>query len=556
MIEHITSKSGLKITKINDYLCHSLYNPEKEAISFVDKNIEDVQIHFIYGYGDGYIINEFLKREELDNTFYVIIDPFIDISKLKHEKAEFILFKDEKTLREKLTPYMWISFNRKITVSPNYDKMDLEKYKNFLLILKDMTKIAKVNENTVSKYANMWYENYLKNLNYLNKDHSVATLKNISNKPVVVASGGPSLTKQLPILKNYRDNIIIISAGSTTNSLLSEGIIPDIVVSIDGHEINYNHFKGKQFSEDTLFIYSMQSYPEIRTSFKNGYYFLDLASTELKDHLNKFGNEEVIILAGGGSVAHFALSIAKYISTGEIALIGQDLAYTNGLTHAKNNVYRKEVKDTQNLVEIIGYNNEKVYTDYMFLSMKKTFEEMASTLNMEKVFNCTEGGVKLDGYKEKTFKQFCEDNYLYNHSIKSETLIHMTSEKSNKRIYSELKKELALYKNIARVTKLNMNLLKANRKKASFSPDVLNKMSINDKIMKNGIKGTPISIAFRAIDIKVNKKFKASLNESPQEQYDRIYRQNEYLYTATNEVVKKGIEILGEIINEGAKNGI
>lgn len=555
MIEQIISKSGLTVTKINDYVCHSLYNPQKEAISFVDKHIEDVQIHFIYGYGDGYIVNEFLKRTDMDNTLYVIVDPFIDISEFKHEKAEFISFKDEQTLREKLQPYMWISFNRKISVSPNYDKMDLEKYKEFLLILKDMTKLAKVNENTVSKYANKWYVNYLENMNYLVEDRSLSVLKNISNKSVVIASGGPSLTKQLPILKKYRKQIILISAGSTTNSLLSAEIVPDIVVSIDGDEINYNHFKDKQFSDETLFIYSMQSYPKIRTSFSKGYYFLDLASTGLKEHLNKFGTEETLVLEGGGSVAHFALSIAMYISNGSIALIGQDLAYTNGLTHAENNVYRKEIKEDKDLVEIIGYNEKVVYTDYMFLSMKQTFEEMAKALDMSRVYNCTEGGIKLEGYSQKSFEDFFKDIANDSQMGNSEKLTEVPVG-INKQIYSKLKKELELYKNIAKATKLNMNLLKANKKKASFGTSVLNKMNANDKIMKDGIKGTPVEIAFRAIDIKVNKDFKAKYNESEKEQYDRIYKQNEYLYSATNEVVEKGISILQKMIDKGEKNGI
>lgn len=40
------------------------------------------------------------------------------------------------------------------------------------------------------------------NLYYVHKDQSLKELYNKYDCPVILASGGPSLTKQLPLLKN------------------------------------------------------------------------------------------------------------------------------------------------------------------------------------------------------------------------------------------------------------------------------------------------------------------------------------------------------------------
>lgn len=550
MNEHQISKTGLEVTKINGYLCHSLYDPIREAVSFVNKHIEDVQIHFIYGYGDGYIVNEFLNRAIDNNTYYVIIDPFIDISKKSSAHAAFISFKDKESLKEKLVPYMGWDYNKKITLSTNYDKMDLKKYKEFLDLLNELTQLSKVNENTIALFAKDWYKNYLYNLANLTTDSSLINLRKITNKPIIVASGGPSLTKQLPLLKRHRKDIVLIAAGSTINSLILDDIVPDIVVSIDGHTNNYEHFKGKEFNKDVLFVYNMYSYPKIRERFSNGFYFLDATSANLAKHLMDITEEETTVLEGGGSVAHFALNIASYISNGPIALIGQDLAYTGGQSHALNNVFRKEVnKDNNQLIETEGYYGDTVLTDYMFLSMKNSFEGMIKHLDSMKIYNCTEGGVAIKGFENKPFSEFCEE-FLKENQEDFKVKLKSNKINSSERVIKKLKVELKTYKEIERVTKNNIYLLKSNKENANFKASILNKLNKNDSIMKEYSKDKPIETAFRVVYMKINRSFKAKPNETPREQYDRVYKQNEFLYTEMNKIVQLGQEVLEEIIGK------
>lgn len=88
-----------------------------------------------------------------------------------------------------------------------------------------------------------------------------------------------------------------------------------------------------------------------------------------------------------------------YITTGPIALIGQDLAYTENLTHANNNKNQKSVDDSyfkkRNAFQVEGYFDDLVMTDYVFYSMKNSFEQIHKKIkHSASIFNCTEGGLK------------------------------------------------------------------------------------------------------------------------------------------------------------------
>lgn len=542
MNEIIKTKNGLDINKINGFLTHSLYDPIKEAKKFVKKHIEDVQIHIIYGYGSGYIVNEFMNNNPF-NTVFIVIDPFINIEKLEDtDFVKYIYLKEVEEFNTIIKPFISkFENNIKFTCSLNYDKMNEKIYKEILINLKESISVNKVVENTVIRFSHLWLENYLQNLNY--KDSSVIKLANITDKPVIVASGGPSLNKQLPLLKKYRNNFIVISAGSTTNSLVQANIIPDFVVSVDGHELNYKHFEHLQFDEKVTYVYSMYSYPEIRTRFEKGFYFLDGTGQIVLESLKEIKKEEPVIFFGGGSVAHYALILANYISSGQIGIIGQDLAYLDGYTHAKNNILGKKVtiEEQKDLLEVEGYYGGKVYTNHMFLSMKKTFEKIINHIEENKVFNCTEGGVLIKGIQNKRFKDFCSENVL-----KTNCLIELPNSinEVQENTLDITEKNIKKYKKIKSSVEENILLINLAKKKLSFTKEILIKMNANDKIIKKLSDKDIIAIALQTISIKVQKGFKKEIDSKEHENFKKSIAENEFLYLEMKKILDFALETL------------
>lgn len=90
-----------------------------------------------------------------------------------------------------------------IICASNYDKLFPELYKDLLLKIKGIQYQNRTNDYTLLRYANQWQVNFVKNLYHLSDDFSLNELEQVYNCPVVIASGGPSLSKQLPQLKKF-----------------------------------------------------------------------------------------------------------------------------------------------------------------------------------------------------------------------------------------------------------------------------------------------------------------------------------------------------------------
>lgn len=568
-IEKFTSKSGLPTLNINGYYIHSKYDPIREAVSFVDKNFKPGHVHILFGYGLGYIADALINRFTNDDEKLIVIEPIINNINNPNKKIKIFIESNMDKLKDYLLSSFGIINNITLLCSPNYDKVCPEIYKQFLSVLKNKLSVDRVSENTMIKFSELWQRNYLFNLKHVVNDLSIKKLEKITSSPVVIASGGPSLTKQLPLIKKYREKFVLIASGSTINTLLSDDIIPDFVVSIDGTTRNYEHYKDLVESEITL-LYGMYNHYKIKDIFtKNAYYFLTQRNIVLSNHLQSITNEVPVILKGGGSVAHFAFSIAYYITSGPIALVGQDLAYTNNRSHAANNKgffeFDEEEISKKGLIKVEGYNNEEVLTDYPFLSMKTTFEALIKMYNSnDNIYNCTEGGIKLLGFNQIPFEKFCESftTEKINKDFINKTNSNNTKKIENlQRLKNQMVEEVNFFDELIDVLDDSLQLILKNRRKDSFEQKILKKLDKNDKKINKLQLKTSLGVILDPINLNVIKRFPPKKNETVEETYKRVYEQNKALYSeylvAVNNMKKYVVELLEDINNEieGVKSG-
>lgn len=559
-IEYLNTKNGEKTVKINDYFLHSKYNPSKEASDFAEKNFKPERLQLIYGYGAGHFVKAIQKKAK-NGEKIIVIEPILSIV---DELKDLIVISasSEAAIREKLDENITLTDNINVIISPNYDKIDNYIYSQVLNAINKKMHSDFVAESTHRFFNKQWPENYLLNLQYVLKDQSILKLKEKYSAPVVIASGGPSLTKQLDNLKLYRNNIILIAAGSTVNTLLHNNIQPDYVITVDGSEANFNHFKDIK-NINSKIIYTLYNHHLIRPVFSNeGYYFT--ANSTMDRHLQKFIEEPVPFLSGGTSVANYAYSLATYITTGPISIIGQDLAFTNNKTHAdynKNSRQLEEISESEKIfIQIDGYYGEKVLSDYVFMTMKESFEKLYKTLGENRiVFNCTEGGALINGMKNMPFVEFL--NKYAENSITTDRVDNpnVSFAQNLKKMLPELEKEKENYVQLKKLFKKSLDLLKSNNSKTTFLNDILRKLDENDEKIQKFSERTVLEISFQTININVLKYFKPTKNESSIDAYTRIYKQNKMLYSEMLEATKEteihlekliGLLKKGENINE------
>ena len=557
VIKQVESKKPQFALKINEFFIHSKYDPIKEAARIINTNYKKHQIHILFGYGLGYLADAFLQLQVKEKM--IIIDPLIESGLLeldsRHSSPEQIIYWDKTKINSLAYTISTIAngLDSKINIicTPNYDKLFINEYYDLLKYIREFQNKTLVNRNTVVFFAEQWQKNFSKNLLEIVKDETLSDLHNKFNYPVIVASGGPSLTKQLPLLKEIQEHVIIIAAGSTINSLLAAEIEPDFVVSIDGGEPNYNHFKELNLKKARL-IYAIFNHPGIRNTFdKRAFVFAETSQLPITKYLYRNFDVDLPLVTGGGTVAHFSLSIAQLFGAKAIAMIGQDLAYTNNLTHAANNKYAKSVDKTNTeLIEVECYYGGKILTSRSLLSMKVTFEEMAKfNLSNIPIYNCTEGGLKLAGYEQTAFQDFIKQYVDFKwYKDLSEIDKERDCKKSDVEIIEILQKEIKVLVDLEVILTDALYLLTKNKSRTHFDLKVLKRLNKIDKQIEELSKDIQIHFLVSPIVMSIRDSYLEQENETEEEKYNRVYKQTHTLYSSLRGVMEKSKENLREVI--------
>ncbi|EAH7278062.1 DUF115 domain-containing protein, partial [Campylobacter coli] len=229
----------------------------------------------------------------------------------------------------------------------------------------------------------------------------------------IIVSTGPSLTKQLPLLKKYASKATIFCADSSYPILAKHGIKPDYVCMLERTEITaefFNHDFG-EFDKDIVFVCAGVVHPKTIEYLKNKTFIITQKVLAFPYYINL---KNFCYAAVGFSVAHTLSYLATYLSHKNIIFIGQDLAYAeNGNSHPDDyqNSANYESQMYEHILTIAYGGNGKVETHSIWLLFKNWFENemIPNTRKMGiTTYNCTEGGARIEGTIEKPFLWACE----------------------------------------------------------------------------------------------------------------------------------------------------
>ncbi|EAI0918139.1 DUF115 domain-containing protein [Campylobacter coli] len=237
--------------------------------------------------------------------------------------------------------------------------------------------------------------------------------KGISDTAIIVSTG-PSLTKQLPLLKKYASKATIFCADSSYPILAKHGIKPDYVCMLERTEITaefFNHDFG-EFDKDIVFVCAGVVHPKAIEYLKGRNLVITQKVLAFPYYINL---KNFCYAAVGFSVAHTLSYLATYLSHKNIIFIGQDLAYAeNGNSHPDDyqNSANYESQMYEHILTIAYGGNGKVETHSIWLLFKNWFENemIPNTRKMGiTTYNCTEGGARIEGTIEKPFLWACEN---------------------------------------------------------------------------------------------------------------------------------------------------
>ncbi|ENM7502436.1 motility associated factor glycosyltransferase family protein [Campylobacter jejuni] len=242
--------------------------------------------------------------------------------------------------------------------------------------------------------------------------------KGVSDTAIIVSTG-PSLTKQLPLLKKYASKATIFCADSSYPILAKHGIKPDYVLSLERIPLTSEFFNNDfgEFDKDILFVLKSYVHPHTTKYLqKNNRNFM-LVSTYASFiqylKLDYFGYFNM-----GKSVANMSYLLTEYLNYKNIILIGQDLAYAkDGFSHTKDykNLDKHEghFQRDKGKFQCLAYGgNGKVESSEIWTMFRLIFENdinyFQKLFNIT-TYNCTEGGARIEGTIEKPFLWACEN---------------------------------------------------------------------------------------------------------------------------------------------------
>ncbi|QIW63894.1 motility associated factor glycosyltransferase family protein [Campylobacter jejuni] len=235
--------------------------------------------------------------------------------------------------------------------------------------------------------------------------------KDISDTAIIVSTG-PSLTKQLPLLKKYANKATIFCADSSYPILAKHGIKPDYVCMLERSEITaefFNHDFG-EFDKDIVFVCASVVHPKAIEYLKSRNRKLLLIPRYLYFSIY-VKLKYFYFLYNTPSVAHVSYYLSALLNYKNIILIGQDLAYAeNGNSHP-DDYQNSATYESQTYEHILttAYGGEKeIQTHEVWIFFKQILETMIIKHNIT-TYNCTEGGARIEGTIEKPFLWACEN---------------------------------------------------------------------------------------------------------------------------------------------------
>ncbi|EFN3341600.1 motility associated factor glycosyltransferase family protein [Campylobacter coli] len=497
-LREFTFTQGKDNLDINIIKKRNLKKMYQDPIKELEKNLEYFKdfarypVLFFYGFGNGILYkillqNQALKRiiifeKELELIFLAL--NFIDFSKDLSLGRLIILHHDDINLpkMDKVFRLIGDLFYRSYSLHIANDFY--EHYKE------DILKLNKLNMQTIKNHnlmhgndpkdAMQGIEQFVYNLPQMITHPSYKELlskrKGISDTAIIVSTG-PSLTKQLPLLKKYASKATIFCADSSYPILAKHGIKPDYVCMLERDEIVAECFNNdfKDFDKDIIFLVASLVHKKTISYLEKNQrkYILIIKGQPFARYLelDNYG-----YINAGMSVSHMAYELAENLGHENIILIGQDLAYAkDGQTHSQGfihaNLHNGDYERDLDKFSTTAYGgNGKVQSSEIWTLFRHNFEKDIVNIKMNyhiTTYNCTEGGARIEGTIEKPFLWACENLLDKDLNKPFEKLEPLSLNKQNEFL---LKAYYKVYQSIKHCRDFNDNFIKVYDKiKNSFT---------------------------------------------------------------------------------------
>ncbi len=417
------TKDDLKILRINKdnkwIYIGSKYNMKSEIDKFFMK------------------FNDVKSSESVLIVYGFAVGEHIKLLRRKYRNNDILVFEPNRKLKEYIENLEWVKNDEKLTVAcadfecfmaeakekihefnlyqiqfvyfANYEQIYGKEILDLLKKIKEYFLSVSIEVSTKLRFGERWFETLCGNMPQIVQGVPADLYENrYKNRPAVIVSAGPSLQKNIDLLKDVHDDMIIVSGGRTLRSLIDKGIKPHLLTVVDPLEMSYT--LCKDYIEDLnvpLLFYEGTSDKVVNEHKGKKLFFA------YNQVLSRIAEHYIQPIISGGSVAHSMASYAAMIGCNPVILIGQDLAYTGERSHALISQNRdgkigfNELKREDDIY-VEDINGNPVRTSLVLNDYRRALEEIIDFYSDTTFINATEGGAKIKGTVQMTLAEAME----------------------------------------------------------------------------------------------------------------------------------------------------
>ena len=284
------------------------------------------------------------------------------------------------------------------------------------------SQVAERLNDEIEAFTNVWgyYDDEVNQLNHVfhNIKQGIQVLKTIDlsgySKPTIICGNGPSLDAYLPIIKEYREKLNVVAAGSATHSLLVNDIIPDFMVTL---ESDYNTYKALELlptekAQQTPIIGAAQIAPATFGLFKDSLMYLKNETS----YARQFENAHDTVANGTPSATNAALAVVLDLNPSKLFLVGMDFGFLDpSKTHSDSSFYSEADKQerfeqfkqriTAETFKVQTNERGDVYTTPFYNTARNHAERKIRSAQRQDIVNLSLGAT-IHGTVEQSAEEF------------------------------------------------------------------------------------------------------------------------------------------------------
>lgn len=385
------------------YYYHSNVNPVKEAVDFAAYYYHPESSHYvIWGLGLGYHVRELwnidngisilVYENDLDVIYHCMMA--VDMSECLQSARVQIIHDPHFTKitdeLDKMTENVILHYPslRHIPDAGIREQMEM-------FFIRDSGK-----RNAAILFASNSRENFCSYDGYVDELQSA-----FQGKKTIIVAAGPSLDKNVELLKNKSEDTIIIAVETVFRKLIGMGVDVDYMIVTDANSRVYGHLAGLE-QQQVPMLYLSTAYREFSMNYAGKKYLVCQDGYLPAEQLAQKNGWR--LYQTGGSVSTTALDVCIQLGCSSIAFVGLDLAYTGDRAHADGTA-RTQVEGTEVMRQVSAIGGGTVATSRVFMMYNRWISKRLKQTDVTMpVYDATEGGAVISGMSVTTLKEYME----------------------------------------------------------------------------------------------------------------------------------------------------